>query len=139
MAEIRIAVIGVGRVGLTHAENLAHRVRGAQMVAVTTSRAERAAEARRRCGNVPVYPTLETLLAIERLDGVIIASSTSAHADNVEQYAAAGWHIFCEKPLALTLGGGRRSFVRRLSVGYNWGGPPPTAAPMRAPARGMRR
>ncbi len=46
MAEIRIAVLGVGRMGLTHAENLAHRVRGARLAAVTTSRAELAAEAR---------------------------------------------------------------------------------------------
>ena len=103
MDEIRIAVIGVGRMGLTHAENLAHRVRGARLVAVTTSKAERAAKARQRCGDVAVYPTLEPLLAAERLDGVVIASSTSAHADNVERCAAAGLHIFCEKPLALTL------------------------------------
>jgi predicted dehydrogenase len=34
---------------------------------------------------------------------VVISSSTSAHAGNVEQCAAAGLHIFCEKPLALTL------------------------------------
>lgn len=99
MAEIRMAVIGVGRMGLTHAENLAHRVRGAWLVTVTTSREERAAEARLRCGEVAVYPTLEALLAAERLDAVVIASSTSAHADNVERCAAAGWHIFCEKPL----------------------------------------
>jgi predicted dehydrogenase len=103
MDEIRIAVIGVGRIGMTHAENLAHRVHGARLVAVTTSKAERAAEARQRCGDVTVYPTLEPLLAAERLDGAVIASSTSAHADNVEQCAAAGLHIFCEKPLALTL------------------------------------
>ena len=55
MAEIRIAVIGVGRMGLTHAENLAHRVRGARLVAVTTSRAERATGARRRCGASSVW------------------------------------------------------------------------------------
>ncbi|MDY7080727.1 MAG: Gfo/Idh/MocA family oxidoreductase [Chloroflexota bacterium] len=103
MTEIRIAVIGVGRIGLTHAENLAHRIRGARLVAVTTSKAERAAAARQCCGDVPVYPTLEKLLEAEQLDGVVISSSTSAHADNVAQCAAAGWHMFCEKPLALTL------------------------------------
>jgi predicted dehydrogenase len=52
---------------------------------------------------VAVYPDLDALLAAEELDAVCIASSTSAHADNVEQCAAAGLHIFCEKPLALTL------------------------------------
>jgi predicted dehydrogenase len=103
MDEIRMAVVGVGRMGLTHAENLARRVPGARLVAVTTSDEVRASEARRCCGDVAVYPDLEALLEAERLDAVCISSSTSAHADNVEQSAAAGLHIFCEKPLALTL------------------------------------
>ncbi|MFN2218728.1 MAG: Gfo/Idh/MocA family oxidoreductase [Anaerolineae bacterium] len=103
MSEIRIAVVGVGRMGLTHAENLAGRVRGASLVAVTTANEERAADARRCCGDVAVYPCLDELLASERLDAVCISSSTSAHADNVVQCAEAGVHIFCEKPLALSL------------------------------------
>lgn len=103
MDKMRTAVIGVGRIGLTHAENLAHRVQGAQLVAVTTSKPERAAAVRQRCGDLPVYPTMEALLDSETLDAVAIASSTSAHADNVVAAAAAGVHIFCEKPLALTL------------------------------------
>jgi myo-inositol 2-dehydrogenase/D-chiro-inositol 1-dehydrogenase len=102
MNELCIAVVGVGRMGMTHAENLARRVRGAKLVAVTTSSEERAAEAQARCGDVAVYPTLEALLAAGGLDAVCISSSTSAHADNVVQCAEAGLHIFCEKPLALT-------------------------------------
>jgi myo-inositol 2-dehydrogenase/D-chiro-inositol 1-dehydrogenase len=103
MDEIRVAVVGVGRMGITHAENLARRVHRARLVAVTTSKAERAAEARRCCGGAAVYPDLGTLLASEELDAVCIASSTSAHARNVERCAGAGLQIFCEKPLALTL------------------------------------
>jgi myo-inositol 2-dehydrogenase/D-chiro-inositol 1-dehydrogenase len=103
MDQVRIAVVGAGRIGLTHAEALARRVRGAQLVAVTTSRPDRAAAACACCGLVAVYPDLESLLAAERLDAVVIATSTSAHAENVERCAAAGVHIFCEKPLALTL------------------------------------
>jgi myo-inositol 2-dehydrogenase/D-chiro-inositol 1-dehydrogenase len=103
MADIRIAVIGVGRMGMTHAENLARRVRGAKLVAVTTSSAEQGAEAQARCGDVAVYPALEALLEAGGLDAVCISSSTSAHVSNVAQCAAAGLHIFCEKPLALTL------------------------------------
>jgi predicted dehydrogenase len=89
--------------GLTHAENLAKRVHGARLAAVTTSQEVRAAEAHRACGPVPIYPDLGALLAGEDLDAVCISSSTSAHADNVEECARAGVHVFCEKPLALTL------------------------------------
>lgn len=103
MSEVRIAVVGVGRIGLTHAESLAHRVRGARLVAVTTSDNGRTAAARERLGDVAVYTHLDGLLAAEELDAVVIASSTSAHRENVERCAAAGVHILCEKPLALTL------------------------------------
>jgi len=103
MGELRMAVVGVGRMGLTHAENLVHRTRGAQLVAVTTSSAERAEAVRRCCGAVPVYENLDRLIESESLDAVIIASSTSAHVENVEQCAAAGLHIMCEKPLGLSL------------------------------------
>ncbi len=101
--ELQLAVVGVGRMGLTHAENLAHRTRGARLVAVTTSSAERAESVRRRCGAVPVYDTLDRLIEAESLDAVIISSSTSAHVANVERCAAAGLHILCEKPLGLSL------------------------------------
>jgi predicted dehydrogenase len=117
MDELRVAVLGVGRMGVTHAENLAHRVRGARLVAVTTSSAERAEEVRRRCGAVPVYERFEHLLEAERLDAVVISSSTSAHVDNVEKSAGAGLHILCEKPLALDLGGCHRAARAARSAG----------------------
>jgi predicted dehydrogenase len=100
---LSIAVVGAGRIGLTHAESLARRVKGAQLVAVTTSRPERAAAVQERCGEVDVYPDLEALLRGAKLDAVVIASSTSAHADNVERCAQAGLDVLCEKPLALNL------------------------------------
>jgi predicted dehydrogenase len=117
MDELRIAVVGVGRMGLTHAENLAHRVRQARLVAVTTSSTERADAVRRCCGGVPVYEDLDRLIASETLDAVIIASSTSAHVDNVERCAAAGLHILCEKPLGLTLEDCDRAVVAIDSAG----------------------
>ena len=103
MNDLRMAVVGAGRMGQTHAENLHYRIRGAHLVAVTTSSAERAAEVRRRCGAVSVYDNLTALLEAETLDAVVISSSTSAHVTNVEDCASAGLHILCEKPLGLSL------------------------------------
>ena len=62
MGELRVAVVGAGRIGLTHSETLARRTRGARLVAVTTTSAERAEEIRRSCGEVAVHPDLERLL-----------------------------------------------------------------------------
>jgi len=103
MSELRMAVVGAGRMGLTHAENIVHRTRGASLVAVTTSSAERAEAVRRCCGAVQVYDNFDRLIEVEDLDAVIISSSTSAHVENVQICAAAGLHILCEKPLGLTL------------------------------------
>jgi len=103
MNELRMAVIGVGRLGLVHSENLARRVKGVHLVAVSTSDPERAAKVQQNCGTVTVYPTPEALLDSEELDAVVIASTTSVHRDNVELCAAAGVHMLCEKPLALTM------------------------------------
>jgi predicted dehydrogenase len=64
-----------------------------------------------------VYPGLDELLASERLDAVCISSSTSAHADNVVQCAAAGVHIFCEKPLALSLADCDRAIAAAENAG----------------------
>lgn len=109
--ELRMAVVGVGRIGLTHSENIARRVSGARLVAVTTSKPDRAARIQQSCGEVAVYPTVDALLAAERLDAVVIASPTSAHVENVENCAAAGVHILCEKPLALTVVGCDRAIA----------------------------
>ena len=71
-----MAVVGAGRMGLTHADNLVHRTRGAQLVAVTTSSAERIEAVRRCCGAVPIYDDLDRLIESESHDGVVISSST---------------------------------------------------------------
>jgi predicted dehydrogenase len=124
MSELQVAVVGAGRMGVTHAETLTHRTRGARLVAVTTSSAERAAEIRRRCGDVAVYPSLDRLLEAGEVDAVVIASSTSAHVENVERCAAGGIHMLCEKPLGLDLEGCDRAIAAaqaarvKLMVGH---------------------
>jgi predicted dehydrogenase len=117
MGDVRVAVVGVGRIGMTHAETLARRTHGARLVAVTTSSPERTAEARRRCGELAVYSTLDTLLRAEQLDAVVVASSTSAHLANVERCAGAGIHVLCEKPLALTVEGCDRAAAAAEAAG----------------------
>ncbi len=39
----------------------------------------------------------------KQIDAVVICSSTDTHAQMIEEAAAAGKHIFCEKPIALDL------------------------------------
>jgi predicted dehydrogenase len=71
------------------------------------------------------FDTYQAMLADTEVDGVVIATPHSTHADLIEQAAAAGKHVFVEKPLALTVAEARRAIdaTRRagvtLQVGHN--------------------
>lgn len=105
VGEIKMGVVGVGRIGIVHAATIAHQIGRASLVGVTTGNEERAAMARSVLGGVPVYRNMDELLEKAKPDAVVIASRTAAHVENVKQAAEAKAHIFCEKPLALSIDG----------------------------------
>jgi myo-inositol 2-dehydrogenase/D-chiro-inositol 1-dehydrogenase len=97
---VRIAVIGVGRIGSMHAELLARRVEGAEVACVADASDE---TARRVGADLGVRATgVEEALAGEAR-AVAICSSTDTHADLIVAAARAGKAIFCEKPVSLEL------------------------------------
>ena len=61
-----------------------------------------AAEEARRYG-VPYYADYRELLARDDLTGVYIATEPRRHLEVVQEAAARGKHILCDKPIALTL------------------------------------
>jgi myo-inositol 2-dehydrogenase/D-chiro-inositol 1-dehydrogenase len=98
-----IGLVGTGRIGRIHAENLAYRVPGARLVALTD--VDRAgAEKCARDFHVPhVAQDLDEILNNKEIHAVAICSSTDTHAPMIIAAARAGKHIFCEKPIALNL------------------------------------
>ncbi|MDR1450382.1 MAG: Gfo/Idh/MocA family oxidoreductase [Propionibacteriaceae bacterium] len=97
-ATLRIGVIGVGRIGLSHAAAVKAQPAVSQLLVADadTARAEAAAA---RLGAVAV--SVGDL--ISQADGVVIATSTSTHADLLLAAAAARRPVFCEKPVALDI------------------------------------
>ncbi len=96
-----IAVLGTGRIGRMHAENIAALPR-ARLAGVYDIHAPAAAEVAAQLG-VPQFDSVEAALASAEVDAVLIASSTATHADLIEQSVAAGKAILCEKPIDLSL------------------------------------
>jgi myo-inositol 2-dehydrogenase/D-chiro-inositol 1-dehydrogenase len=95
-------VIGVGAMGRLHAEYLATRVPSARLSAIADINAGVArAEAERL--DVAAYPDHAALLADPGVDAVAICTPRGTHAQIIKDAAAAGKHIFCEKPLAGSL------------------------------------
>ena len=97
---IPIAVLGAGRIGKVHAGNIA-RHPGARLAAVVDVQ-ESAARSLAEQHGAPVL-TSEDVLADAGIPAVFICTATDTHAELIERAAGAGKHIFCEKPIDLSL------------------------------------
>ncbi len=102
LGTLRIGLVGAGRIGKVHANCLAG-LEGVQLTAVADHHPEAANELARKHGAAHVFEHGRSMLAECALDAVIIASSTDTHADLIEAAAARKLHIFCEKPVDLSL------------------------------------
>ncbi len=103
MSAINIGIIGTGRIGRLHARNLAYRLSGANLVAVSDIYLDAAREVAAELGVASVYRDYRRILQDTSIEAVLICSSTDTHAQIIEEAAAAGKQIFCEKPIALEL------------------------------------
>ena len=100
-AEVRLGVIGLGRMGAIHAENAAS-VAGLRLVAVSDPYAPSLEAATSRLG-VGGHADWEELVERADVDAVLICSPSAFHCDQVIAAAGAGKHVFCEKPIDLDL------------------------------------
>jgi predicted dehydrogenase len=96
IAGLRAGVVGTGFIGVIHVEAL--RRLGVEVVGVVGSSPERA----RAKTLAPVVDSYERLLADERVDVVHLTTPNHLHHAQVAQALAAGKHVVCEKPLAMT-------------------------------------
>lgn len=113
---VGVGVIGTGMIGSVHAENLAGRVMGGRVAAVTDidrARAEAVADA---CGARATSNAAE-LIADPAVDAVLIASPDPTHADLTVACIKAGKPALCEKPLATAVADAERVLRAELEAG----------------------
>jgi myo-inositol 2-dehydrogenase/D-chiro-inositol 1-dehydrogenase len=100
---LNLGLIGAGRIGRVHAANIVHRLPGARLVAIVDV-VEAAARQLAEQVHAPVSGSdYRMLLADPAVDAVVVCSATDTHAQIIMDAAAAGKHIFCEKPIDHTL------------------------------------
>ncbi|MEM1588926.1 MAG: Gfo/Idh/MocA family oxidoreductase [Candidatus Bathyarchaeia archaeon] len=121
---VGICLIGAGRAGTVHGKNFSRYIVGSKVVAVVDSYAENAMKAAEEFGAEKWYTDHKEALKQENIDAVVITTPTFTHAEIAIDAAEAGKHIFCEKPMALTLkeademiGAARRAGVK-LQMGF---------------------
>ena len=103
MAKLGVAVLGVGEMGRRHAENLRRLVPEGRLLAVADVDGERARQVAAELEVEYHYSSAEALFERKDVQAVVIAVPDKLHAGAVQAAAAAGKHILCEKPLAMTL------------------------------------
>ncbi|MBM3840703.1 MAG: inositol 2-dehydrogenase [Verrucomicrobia bacterium] len=99
MTSLNLAVIGAGRIGRLHAENIATRLNGVRLSGVADINLLAAREVASRFHVSLATDNYRSLLANPTIGAVAICSATNTHAEIILEAAAAGKHIFCEKPI----------------------------------------
>lgn len=123
--KLHFGLIGAGRIGRVHAETVAFRLPEAEIAAITDVNREAAQALAARCGIPSVVPAAAEIFADPKIDAVLICTSTDTHAGLIVDAAKAGKHIFCEKPISLSLDKIDSSLAAvktagvKLQVGFN--------------------
>ena len=100
---INIGLIGAGRIGRLHAENLSRHIDGARLSAIADVCLETAEEIAQKFEVPMAVPDYRVLLENPAIDAVAICSATDTHSAIIEAAAEAGKDIFCEKPIDFSL------------------------------------
>ncbi len=96
-----VALFGAGRIGRIHASNLA-ALPGVTLKVVSDPLIASARELAATFG-AQATATLDEVFADASIDAVVIASPTTTHSELITRAAKARKHIFCEKPVDLSV------------------------------------
>jgi myo-inositol 2-dehydrogenase / D-chiro-inositol 1-dehydrogenase len=97
--KLNVGIIGAGRIGRVHANNLAFRLREVSVLTIADANRETAQDVAACCGIPHVARDNDEIFDNSKVDAVLICSPTNTHADLVIRAARAAKHIFCEKPI----------------------------------------
>lgn len=100
---VRICMVGAGRVGKNHSNAITRHVPGGRVVALVDPSVEVRNETAAQFGIDAGFDTLTEAIDKASFDAVVITTPTFTHKALVQEAAAAGKHVFLEKPMALNL------------------------------------
>lgn len=125
MKKLNVGIIGAGRIGQVHAKSITYHIPQAKIVAISDIYYEGAKRVAESLGIPNAYEDYHQILNNPEIDAVLICSSTDTHADIAVEAAEAGKHIFCEKPVDLTVAKIKKVIAAvekagvKLQIGFN--------------------
>lgn len=103
MAKVKVGIVGLGRLGKKHAENIAFRIPNAELTAVCSVVQEEVDQVQKEWGIEYGYTNYDEMLKNKELDAIFISSPSGYHCEQIIKALEAGFHVFSEKPLGLYL------------------------------------
>ncbi len=102
MTKVRWGILSTADIGMKKVTPAIQTAENCEVVAIASRDKERAVAAASELGIPAAYGTYEELLAADDVDAVYIPLPNDLHAEWTTKAAAAGKHVLCEKPLALS-------------------------------------
>ncbi|AGC68032.1 oxidoreductase domain protein [Thermoclostridium stercorarium subsp. stercorarium DSM 8532] len=96
---LNLGIIGAGRIGRLHAENIVSCYRNVRLKSVSDLYYENLQDWAKSLGIENLTGNYEDILNDPEIDAVLVCSPTDTHARISIEAARAGKHIFCEKPV----------------------------------------
>lgn len=101
MQKIRFCLIGAGRAGMVHANNVVYNMKNAELTAIVDSDKKVLEERGQELSVDNLFITLDDALSSNLFDAVLIVTPTFTHREITVKCARAKRHIFCEKPMSV--------------------------------------
>ena len=125
MKKLKVGIIGAGRIGQVHAKSITYHIPQAEIVAISDIFVDGAKKVAEELSIPNYYQDYHEILNNPEIEAVLICSSTDTHADIACEAAEAGKHIFCEKPVDLTVAKIKKVIAAvdkagvKLQIGFN--------------------
>lgn len=103
LKKINVGIIGAGRIGKVHSQSIINQIPEVRVKTISDIHFDSAKEWAEKMGIPNATKDYKEILDDSEIDAVLICSSTDTHAQIIIEAAEAGKHIFCEKPVDLSV------------------------------------
>lgn len=103
MEKIKVGIVGLGRLGIEHAKNLAFRIPNAELIAICSIEEDQVKDLKEKWGLKYGYTDYEEMVKNSELDAVAIISPSPLHVNHIKLAYENNLHVFVEKPLGVNV------------------------------------
>ena len=102
MTKVRWGIVSTADIGINNVTPAIQKADNCEVVAIASRKIEDAQAAATRLDIPTAYGSYQELIGSDEIDAVYIPLPNHLHAEWTMKAAAAGKHVLCEKPLAMT-------------------------------------